>query len=238
AIGTLSGTQLLGAAAGITAVGAALAILGAGGLVSGIARGIGNLFADDPIGQFIELGKVAPGISNMAEEMRNFGGTVDAFVDALEDLDGTFVETQMSIIAEAFKTLEAALNEISWINLAKLAAFKFIDKITGAKSKADAVTDDAVTADDVTAQAGGPQAVITAKAAQKQLPDNFKATYSQFKLAQNDPETYDKFQELRGQKEEEYMAQGGTRLGAETRAERDALKVFAPKIAEAGAGTF
>ena len=239
AIGTLSGTQLLGAAAGITAVGAALAVLGAGGLVSGIARGLGNLFADDPIGQFIELGKVAPGISNMAEEMRNFGGTVDAFVDALEDLDGNFVETQMNIIAEAFKTLEAALNEISWMSLAKLAAFKFIDKITGAKSKAEALTtDDAVTTDDVTAQAGGPQAVITAKAAQKELPDNFKATYSQFKLARNDPETYEKFQELRKTKEEEYMAQGGTRLGAETRAERDALKVYAPQIEKAGAGTF
>jgi hypothetical protein len=239
AIGSLNGVQLLGAAGGIAAVGAALVALGAGGLVSGIARGLGNLFADDPIGQFIELGKVAPGINNMAEEMRNFGGTVDTFSDALKDLDGDMVKTQMSIIADAFKTLEAALNEISWMNLAKLAAFKFIDNITGAKSKADAVTGQKAT-DAITEQAGGKQAVITKKVAQKQgLPDNFQAEYSQRDFAMNDPESYKEYQAFREQKEDEYLVDNPNNIAkAELYAERDALKEFAPKIAKADAGTF
>ena len=68
-IGSLSGTQLLGAAAGLTAVGAALVVMTAGSTISQIAKGFANLFSDDPIAQFIALGKVAPNITEMADVM-------------------------------------------------------------------------------------------------------------------------------------------------------------------------
>ncbi len=231
-IGSLSGTQLLGAAAGLTAVGAALVAMTAGSVISQIAKGFANLFSDDPIDQFIRLGKVAPNISEMAEVMDNMGDTVDRFTDAVARIDGEFVASQMNIIRDAFITFGEALDQISFTDILKLGALDFMGLTPG---KGDADTTPSKQQEQVTGPATGTSPII--KKAGK-LGDNFTANYSQRDMLTKDPELYQNFQADRKAKEKELMAGGSSKQRAELVAEREALKKYAPQIQKAGVGEF
>ena len=126
ALGRLNPVQLLGAAAGITAVGASLAALGAGKMIEGITGFIGALFGGgkDPIEQLIELGNVAPNINELGDTMANFGDIVDKFNEGIGKLDGAHAKDQLSIMSEGFVGLSEALDNISIVDLMKLAALK------------------------------------------------------------------------------------------------------------------
>lgn len=226
-LGSLSGTQLLGAAAGLTAVGAALVAMTAGSVISQIAKGFANLFSDDPIDQFIRLGKVAPNITEMADVMDNMGDTVDKFTDAVAKIDGNFVASQMNVIRDAFITFGEALDQISFTDLFKMAAMGLIGgKLTGGASEEQAP---------VTGPATGTSPII--KKAGK-LGDNFTANYSQRDMLAKDPELYKNFQGERKAREEELIAGGSSKQRASLTAEREALKKYAPQIQKAGAGSF
>ena len=231
-LGTLDGGQLLYAAAGITAVGAALLAMGAGALVGGIMTGLGKLFGGDTIGNFIKLGEVAPGIVEMSEVMKEFDDVVAKFTDSLENLDGNMVKDQMMIIKDAFVMFGEALDQISFADVFKLAALG----IFGGSVAQGQTVDQAGTLPPAPVPAT-PTTTPVIQTAGK-LGDNFKANYSQRDLLAADPELYKEFQQTRRAKEEELMAGGSSRQMAEFRAERDALKEFAPQIAAAGAGTF
>lgn len=231
-LGTLDGGQLLYAAAGITAVGAALLAMGAGALVGGIMTGLGKLFGGDTIGNFIKLGEVAPGIVKMSEVMKDFDDVVAKFTDSLEKLDGDMVKTQMNIIKDAFESFGEALDNISFADVFKLAALG----IFGGSVGQGQTVDDAIAGATTTATPT-PTTTPVIQTAGK-LGDNFKANYSQRDLMASDPETYKKFQQTRRAREEELLSGGSSRQVAEFKAEREALKEFAPQISAAGAGTF
>ena len=126
ALGRLNPVQLLGAAAGITAVGASLAALGAGKMIEGITGFIGALFGGgkDPIEQLIKLGNVAPNINELGDTMSNFGEIVDKFNEGIGKLDGTHAKDQLALMSEGFVGLSEALDNISIVDLMKLAALK------------------------------------------------------------------------------------------------------------------
>lgn len=236
-IGSLSGTQLLGAAAGLTAVGAALVVMTAGSVISQIAKGFANLFSDDPIAQFIALGKVAPNITEMADVMDNMGDTVDKFTDAVARIDGEFVASQMNIIRDAFITFGEAIDSISFTDILKLGALDFLG-LTPSKEDADSSPAPQQPAP-VTGPATGTSPII--KQASKQpskLGDNFTANYSQRDMLAKAPELYKDFQSDRKAKEDELMAGGSSKQRAELVAERETLKKYAPQIQKAGVGEF
>ncbi len=247
AIGELNGGQLIMAAGGIMAVGAALLVLGAGSLAGGLMKGIGNFFGGDTIEQMIRLGNVAPGIVEMADVMSNFGEVIDKFTTALEGIDGDFIAGQMKIIEDSFESFGKALDNISFIDLFKFAALNLFGVTSGKAQlpgQADAQPGQPGQADAQPVDAQ-PDAVPTAqpttspliKKAAK-LGDNFTANYSQMDLMSADPETYEKFQAQRDAREKELIAGGTSKQRAELTAEREALKQYAPQISAAGAGTF
>ena len=230
-LGTLDGGQLLYAAAGITAVGAALLAMGAGALVGGIMTGLGKLFGGDTIGNFIKLGEVAPGIVKMSEVMKDFDDVVAKFTDSLEKLDGDMVKNQMNIIKDAFESFGEALDNISFADVFKLAALGIFG---GSVGQAQPV-DDAGTLPPAPAPTPATTPVIQTAG---KLGDNFKANYSQMKMSSADPQLYKEFQQTRRAREEELIAGGTSKAMAEFQAEREALKEFAPQIAASGAGSF
>lgn len=127
ALGRLDGAQLLGAAAGITAVGVSLAALGAGKIVEGLGSFVSALFGaggPDPIDQLIQLGTVAPNINTLSDTMANMGATVDAFNEGLAKLDGNSAKSQLLIMSEGFDALGESLNKLSAMDMLKMAAFK------------------------------------------------------------------------------------------------------------------
>lgn len=233
-IGELNGGQLIMAAGGIMAVGGALAVLGAGSLAGGIMKGIGDFIGGDVIDQFIQLGAVAPGIVEMADVMSNFGTVIDKFTTALDGIDGDFIAGQMKIIESAFESFGKALDNISFVDLFKLAGLKLFGVTDGSAqlpSQVGAEQDQAVPST-VT-----PTSSPLIKKAGK-LGDNFTANYSQMDFASADPESYEKFQAQRNARESELIAGGTSKQRAELMAEREALKQYAPQIQSSGAGTF
>ena len=236
AIGELNGGQLLMAAGGIMAVGGALAVLGAGSLAGGIMKGIGDFFGGDVIGQFIELGAVAPGIVEMADVMSNFGTVIDKFTTALDGIDGDLIAGQMKIIESAFESFGKALDNISFLDLFKLAGLNILGATGGSAQLPGQVGAQPNQADPTTATAKPTTSPLIKKAGK--LGDNFTANYSQMDFASADPESYEKFQAQRNARESELIAGGTSKQRAELTAEREALKQYAPQIQSSGAGTF
>ena len=229
-LGNLDGGQLLYAATGILAVGGALVALGAGSLVGGIMKGLGDFFGGDVIDQFIQLGAVAPGIVKMADVMSDFGSVIDKFTEALGEIDGDYIAGQMKILEDAFMSFSEAINQISFKDLFKLAALNLL----GVGQGGDGDTATAPTT--VPAQVQPASSPTIQKAAK--LGDNFTANYSQRDMMSADPELYKEFTEKRRTREQELIEGGTSKQRAELMAEREALKEYAPQITAAGAGTF
>ena len=229
-LGNLDGGQLLYAATGILAVGGALVALGAGSLVGGIMKGLGDFFGGDVIDQFIQLGAVAPGIVKMADVMSDFGSVIDKFTDALGEIDGDYIAGQMKILEDAFISFSNAIDQISFKDLFKLAALNILGGGIGQDNQT-------ATAPTVVPAQVQPASSPTIQKAAK-LDDNFTANYSQMKLQSADPELFAEFTQTRRTREQELIEGGTSKQRAELMAEREALKEYAPQITAAGAGTF
>ena len=84
--------------------------LSGGGLISGLLDGLGSLFgAESPFDKIAKLGHAAEPIIKMADELRNFGSTLDLFETALEDFDGAAYGDQFISIADGINVLSPSI---------------------------------------------------------------------------------------------------------------------------------
>jgi hypothetical protein len=78
----LDGSNLLSVAAGVTALGLAMAAFGAGQAVAGMGQLVGNLLtigSDSPVEQLIKIGEKGQGVKDAAEGMEKLGTAMGAF---------------------------------------------------------------------------------------------------------------------------------------------------------------
>ena len=116
----LAGPALLSLSAGMLA-------LSGGGLISGLLDGLGSLFgAESPFDKIAKLGHAAEPIIKMADELRNFGSTLDLFETALEDFDGAAYGDQFISIADGINVLSQALSNFNFVDFLKLGAMKML----------------------------------------------------------------------------------------------------------------
>jgi hypothetical protein len=114
---------LLGPA--LVSLAAGMAAFSAGGLVSGILDGLGSLLGQDsPFDKLAKIGAAAPAINEMTSNMGSFGDTVDAFNEAMADLDGDAIKDSFETMAEGIDTLNESMSEISLVSIMKMAAMK------------------------------------------------------------------------------------------------------------------
>ena len=112
------GPALIGMAVGMAA-------LSAGGLISGLMDGLGSLFgAESPFDKIAKIGQAAPHIVAMTDSMNNMGSTVETFNKAIKQIDGAGARDQFGMLAEGVQTLAAAMEEVSVVDLMKMAAMK------------------------------------------------------------------------------------------------------------------
>jgi len=84
----LSAGEMLGVAAGITAIGASMVALSGGSLGGSILDGIGGLFgADSPIEKLVQLGAVAADINLLGDSFDNVISGFKEFFSYLDDVD-------------------------------------------------------------------------------------------------------------------------------------------------------
>jgi hypothetical protein len=120
---------LLGPA--LISLAAGMAAFSAGGLVSSILDGLGSLFGgDSPFDKLAKIGAAAPAINSMTDNMNNFGQTVENFNTALERLDGKAAADEFGAMALGIDKLNASMDQISMIDLMKMAAFGPIQQST------------------------------------------------------------------------------------------------------------
>jgi hypothetical protein len=91
----LDGSNLLSVAAGVGALGLAMAAFGAGQAVAGLGQLVGNLLtigSDSPVDQLIKIGEKGQGVKDAAEGMEKLGTAMGAFskidkksMDAIND---------------------------------------------------------------------------------------------------------------------------------------------------------
>ena len=113
---------LLGPA--LVSLAAGMAAFSAGGLVSSILDGLGSLFGgDSPFDKLAKIGAAAPAINSMTDNMNNFGQTVENFNTALEKLDGKAAADEFATMALGIDKLNASMEQISLLDMMKLAAF-------------------------------------------------------------------------------------------------------------------
>ena len=113
---------LLGPA--LVSLAAGMAAFSAGGLVSSILDGLGSLFGgDSPFDKLAKIGAAAPAINSMTDNMNNFGQTVENFNTALEKLDGKAAADEFATMALGIDKLNASMEQISMLDMMKLAAF-------------------------------------------------------------------------------------------------------------------
>lgn len=131
AMGRLDGPQLFLAAGGITAVGAALAALGAGKVVDAIGSFIGALLGQDkdPLEQLIRLGEVAPGINKLASSMEDFGVNVAQFNSAAAQIEAELFVSSFALMSDAIYDFSDAVDSMDMSTLLKLAAMDFASSI-------------------------------------------------------------------------------------------------------------
>lgn len=131
AMGRLDGPQLFLAAGGITAVGMALAALGAGKVVDAIGGFIGALLGQDkdPLEQLIRLGEVAPGINKLASSMEDFGVNVAQFNSAAAQIEAELFVSSFALMSDAIYDFSDAVDSMDMSTLLKLAAMDFASSI-------------------------------------------------------------------------------------------------------------
>ncbi len=93
---------LLAAAAGIGAIGLALAGFGGGGMIGGIASAIGDFFAGDPIEKFKRFGALGPGLDQTSKAMATLKTNMQNFQNiGIRDMADATNQLAKSLIALA-----------------------------------------------------------------------------------------------------------------------------------------
>jgi len=149
------GPALIGMSAG-------LAALSAGGLISGLLDGLGKLFgADSPFDKIAKIGNAAPHIVAMADTMNNMDNTIKTFNESAKAIDSDSIRSHFMVMAEGVDRLNESMDNLSMVDLLKLAAMK-------------AVTPQADSSSDQSATSGSGPADV-----QMQLPQNAVANMGQ-----------------------------------------------------------
>ena len=140
----IGGGQLLGTAAGILAIAAALLVFGGGSLLGGIASGLGAMFGGDPVKKFERFAAMAPGLLITAKSMEILSKgmktitsmDLDDVIDPLQSFAGALlmaafipvrkferlgaIAPQLNMTAIAMEMLSKSMRELQSINLGKL----------------------------------------------------------------------------------------------------------------------
>jgi len=111
-LAAIGGGALLGTAAGIAAIGGALLVFGGGGLLSGIASGIGKFFGGDPVRKFERFAAMAPGLKMAAIAMKDLS-------KGMRDVNKLVGPTFQ--LALAFNSLADSANRVSKATMGSLA---------------------------------------------------------------------------------------------------------------------
>ena len=112
----IGAVKLLGAAAGIYAVSAALASFGAGAAMSGIGSLVGKIAGGDPIEKLKLLAGLSDDLSSTASSIQSITSAFSRFtvIDKFSD--------SISKLAESMDKLNTSVSSISALNMAKLTA--------------------------------------------------------------------------------------------------------------------
>ena len=126
-LAALDGGELLATAAGITAVGAALAAFGAGGTVGKILGSIGEGFAKlfgakSPIEQLKEIANIGPDLERSSQAIEALPKSLNKISDALKSGFKDEMSEAGSAIKGLLKDIDKGLDKID---------FKKLDKVTG-----------------------------------------------------------------------------------------------------------
>jgi len=250
------GPALIGMAVGMAA-------LSAGGLISGLLDGLGKLFgAESPFDKIAKIGNAAPHIVAMADTMGNMDDTIKTFNESAKAIDSDSIRSHFTVMAEGVDRLNESMDNLSMVDLLKLAAMKAVTpqaeeedtakptKVSEAEQeRAEALQRIGADPNDVQMQLPN-NAVANMGQAAKQNPlenVNYSGSFSEMKFAQNDSENYNKFrdrrQELKEEIDAEYSAEGSTMTRGQRamrmqEAETQAREEFAPQAVAAGAAQY
>ena len=98
---------LFSAAAGIVAIGTALAGFGGGSAVGGILSSIGNFFGGDPVKKFQRFAALGPGLTTTAQAMKLLTDSMESFADlSIDNEVGSWFKggvTKIQLVSDADK---------------------------------------------------------------------------------------------------------------------------------------
>jgi hypothetical protein len=141
----LDGSNLLSVAAGVGALGLAMAAFGAGQAVAGLGQLVGNLLtigSDSPVEQLIKIGERGQGVKDAAEGMEKLGTAMGAF----SKIDKKSME---------------AINDFPWLKATAFVAAGGSMSVNGA-TVTNASKQNADAAAEKTGSSGGNTAVVNA----------------------------------------------------------------------------
>lgn len=258
-------TSMLALGPALIGMSVGLAALSAGGLISGLLDGLGKLFgAESPFDKIAKIGNAAPHIVAMADTMNNMDETIKTFNESAKAIDSDSIRSHFTVMAEGVDRLNESMDNLSMVDLLKLAAMKAVTpqaeqeeedtakptKVSEAEQeKQNALSRIGANPNDIQMQLPN-NAVANMGQAAKQNPlegVNYSGSFSEMKFAQNDFENYDKFrdrrQELKDEIDAEYSAEGSTMTRGQRamrmqEAETQAREEFAPQAVAAGAAQY
>ena len=141
----LSAGEMLGVAAGITAIGASMVALSGGSLGGSILDGIGGLFgADSPIEKLVQLGAVAADINLLGDSFDNVISGFKEFFSYLDDVD----VDNVGEIGYAIKSLAYGFMFLAGGSLLS-SVFDGLSKLFGGDSPIERLTKLGVVAGDI-----------------------------------------------------------------------------------------
>jgi len=248
------GPALIGMAVGMAA-------LSAGGLISGLLDGLGKLFgAESPFDKIAKIGNAAPHIVAMADTMGNMDDTIKTFNESAKAIDSDSIRSHFTVMAEGVDRLNESMDNLSMVDLLKLAAMKAVTPqaeeedtakptkvLEAEQEKQETLQRIGANPDDVQMQLP-KNAVANMGQAAKQNPlegVNYEGNFSEMMFAQNDPENYKKYQarkqELYKERYDEEISKGTSRQAARLKAsatQPQAMEEFAPQAVAAGAAQY
>lgn len=229
-VSQLDAGQIVAAAGAIGLLSLSLVALGAGTLVNGLL----NLFSGDPIGKLIKLGNVAPNIVELAEVMAKFGSIVEFFNDALDNLNGDEAIKQFKLMRDGILMVGKALDDVSMI---KLVAFSALTKMSANKP----VISETLESTSRNISQSADVAYGNAPSRRSTSSESFSGSFSEMKLAQNDPALYSEFKKRERELYQEHLRKAGPDFdefdedSAMRYAKIEAIKEFSPELQQVGA---
>lgn len=124
-LGGVNYANLLLAAPALLSLGAGMMALSAGGLISGLLDGLGKLFgSESPFDKLAKIGDSAKDINKMADTMKNMGGTLATFEDALSSLNAEAIARKFLMIGASIDKMRMSVENLGAGSIAKLMLLK------------------------------------------------------------------------------------------------------------------